>query len=223
MRRAIAQHMLRSVQTAPHATTVMEADMGRVAAHREAHADAFRQAGLRLTLTPYFVWAVAQALRRSPLLNASFRDDGIALHRDIHIGVAVAVPDGLLVPVIRNADELSLRGLVRAVCDVAERARAGKLQPGETQGGTFTISNHGGTGSLLATPIINQPQAAILGVGAVQKRVVVLSDERGDALAIRPMCYLSLSFDHRLLDGAQADAFLSIVKCSLEQFAAGEE
>ena len=186
MRRSIAQHMLRSVQTAPHATTVMEADLSRVVAHRDAHAQEYRAAGLRLTFTPYFVWAAAQALRRSPLVNASFGEAGITMHREVHIGVAVALPEGLLVPVIRNADELALRGLARAVVDVAERARAGKLQPGETQGGTFTVTNHGGSGSLLATPIINQPQAAILGVGAVQKRVVVLSDDRGDTLAILP-------------------------------------
>jgi 2-oxoisovalerate dehydrogenase E2 component (dihydrolipoyl transacylase) len=218
MRRAIAEHMIRSKQTAPHVTTVMEADLSRVVAHHQRHQADFERQGVRLTFTPYFIQASVAALQEVPIVNASRRDEGILLHRRIHIGIAVAIPDGLLVPVIKDADEKSLLGLARAVNDLAERARTRQLQLDETQGGTFTITNHGVSGSLFATPIIHQPQAAILGVGAIQKRVVVVSQHGLDAIAIRPMCYLSLSFDHRLIDGATADAFLSIIKRTLEAY-----
>ena len=218
LRRAIAEHMVQSKRTSPHVTTVMEADLARVLQHRAAHQAAFAQQGARLTLTAYFVAAAVHALRAVPQVNASYTDAGIAQHRGVHVGLAAAVPDGLVVPVIRDADEKSLIGLARAVNDLAERARAKQLRPGETQGGTFTITNHGVSGSLFATPIINQPQAAILGVGAVQKRVVVVSEGGFDSIAIRPMCYLSLTFDHRLLDGAVADAFLSALVRFLERY-----
>jgi 2-oxoglutarate dehydrogenase E2 component (dihydrolipoamide succinyltransferase) len=216
MRRSIAEHMERSVRTAPHVTTVMEADLSRVVAHREANKAAFERQGARLTFTPYFVQAVVVGLQRVPVMNGRFTDAGIVLNRRIHIGVAVALDEGLLVPVIRDADEKNLLGLARIVNDLAGRARTRRLAPDETQGGTFTITNHGVSGSLFATPIINQPQAAILGVGAIVKRPVVVTQHGVDAIAIKPMCYLSLTFDHRVADGATADAFLAAVKEALE-------
>ena len=216
MRRAIAEHMVRSKRTAPHVTTVMEADLSRIVAHRAQNMGEFERQGVKLTYTPYFVQAVVAALQDVPILNSSFAEDGIVLHQRINVGVAVAIPDGLLVPVIKDADEKSLLGLARAVNDLAERARTRRLQPDDTQGGTFTITNHGVSGSLFAMPVINQPQAAILGIGAIQKRAVVVSESGYDALAIRPMCYLSLTFDHRLVDGATADTFLASVKRALE-------
>lgn len=216
MRRSIAEHMERSVRTAPHVTTVMEADLSRVVAHREANKAAFERQGARLTFTPYFVQAVVAGLQRVPVMNGRFTDAGLVLNRRIHIGVAVALDEGLLVPVIRDADEKNLLGLARLVNDLAERARTRRLAPDETQGGTFTITNHGVSGSLFATPIINQPQAAILGVGAIVKRPVVVTQHGVDAIAIKPMCYLSLTFDHRVADGAIADAFLAAVKAALE-------
>jgi len=213
MRRAIAEHMERSVRTSPHVMSLYEADMTAVVRHREAHKAEYAAKGIDLTFTPYFVAAVAAALRANPQVNSSFTPDGFLRHPRIHIGVAVAVPDGLLVPVIRDADERNLAGLARAVNDLAERARQGKLSPDELQGGTFTVTNHGVSGSLLGTPILNQPQAAILGIGKIAKRPVVRSGghpllpDADDAIVIRPMCYLSLSFDHRILNGAEADGF----------------
>ncbi|HWQ13484.1 MAG TPA: dihydrolipoamide acetyltransferase family protein [Roseiflexaceae bacterium] len=220
MRRAIAEHMERSVRTAPHVTTVFEADLGRVLAHRERERAAFERQGARLTLTPYFIQAAVAGLRAAPIVNSTWTAEGIAHHRRVHVGIAVALDEGLIVPVVRDADEKSLLGLARSVNDLSERARTHRLQPGETQGGTFTITNHGVSGSLFATPIINQPQSAILGVGAVQKRAVVVSQGGVDSIAIRPMCYLSLTFDHRLIDGAVADAFLAEVKRFLEHYGA---
>ena len=220
MRRAIAEHMLRSRRTAPHVTTVAEVDVSRIVAHRERHAADFARQGVKLTYTPYFVQAAVAGLQAVPVVNGSYTDEGIVLHHRIHIGVAVALEDGLIVPVVRDADEKNLLGLARAVNDLAERARTRRLKPDETQGGTFTITNHGVSGSLFAMPIINQPQAAILGVGAIQKRAVVITQGGVDAIAIRPMCYLSLTFDHRLIDGATADQFLMVVKSFLEQYEA---
>ena len=226
MRRIIATHMVRSKQTSPHVTTVFEADMTAVVRHRETHKEAYAQRGVRLTFTPYFVAAAAQALRAVPVMNARFHDDGersaLAYRRRVHIGVAVALEQGLVVPVIRDADERTLVGLARAVNELAEQARAGRLAPDATQGGTFTITNHGVSGSLLGTPILNQPQTGILGVGAIVKRAVVRSagasllPSADDAIVIRPLCFLSLTFDHRVLDGAQADAFMAHVVRSLE-------
>jgi len=218
MRRTIAEHMERSVRIAPHVTTVMEVDLSRIIAHRAAHRAAFERQGVRLTYTPYFVQAVVAGLQQVPVLNGSFSAEGIILNRRIHIGVAVALDEGLLVPVVRDADEKNLLGLARLVNDLAERARTRRLAPDETQGGTFTITNHGVTGSLFATPIINQPQAAILGIGAIVKRPVVVSQGGVDAIAIAPMAYLSLTFDHRIADGATGDAFLAAVKAALEQY-----
>lgn len=216
MRRRIAEHMVLSkLRTAPHVTTVFEADMSAVAAHREAHKDALARQDIRLTYTAYFMAATAQALRAYPIVNSQWTDEGIRLKRQVNIGLAVALEDGLVVPVVRNADELSLLGLARRINDLAERARRGALTPDDVSGGTFTITNHGVAGSLLATPIIHQPQSGILGIGMVQRRVVVLEN---DALAVRPMVYLSFSFDHRVMDGATADRFVAEIKNLLENW-----
>jgi len=224
MRRAIAQHMVQSKHTSPHVTTIMEADMTAVVRHRESNKRTLARDGETLTYTPYFVAAIVAGLRAVPQANSRFSDAGILLLRRIHVGIAVAVDGGLFVPVIRNADELSLAGLARAVNDLARRARAGQLQPDELQGGTFTLTNHGTGGSLIGTPIINQPQSGILGAGAIVKRPVVRSTgtsllpSADDAIVIRPMCYVSYTFDHRVLDGAQADKFLAAVKAKLENW-----
>ncbi len=215
MRRKIAEHMVQSKRTSPHVTTVMEADMSRVVAHREANKKSFASDGTKLTFTAYFVAASVVALKAHPIVNSSWKEEGIQIHQDINIGVAASLGEqGLIVPVIKNADRLSLLGLARSINDLANRARDRKLNPDEVQGGTFTITNHGVSGSLFAAPIINQPQCAILGVGAIQKRVVVIND----AIAIRPMVYISLTIDHRILDGAIADYFLAKLVESLENW-----
>jgi pyruvate/2-oxoglutarate dehydrogenase complex dihydrolipoamide acyltransferase (E2) component len=214
MRRAIADHMLRSKQTSPHVTTVFEFDFSAVARHRAQHKERFLQDGARLTFTVYVVAAVVQALKEHPLANSKWTDEGILLKRPINIGMAVAIPDGLIVPVIKNADGLNLLGLARTINDLTERARNKALKPDDVQGGTFSITNHGTSGSLLATPIINQPQAGILGIGKIEKRVKVIDD----AIAIRPLAYASFTFDHRILDGATADAFVSSVKDTIENW-----
>lgn len=213
MRRAIAEHMVRSVHTSPHVSTIFEVDCSRIIAHREANKSEFAQKGVKLTFTPYFLMASVEALKAMPIVNSSFTDAGIQLKREINIGVAVAIDEGLIVPVVKEADESSLLGIARTVNDLAHRARTKQLKPDEVQGGTFTITNHGVSGSLVAMPIINQPQAAILGVGTIQKRVVVVE---GDAIVVRPMAYLSLTFDHRILDGAVADRFMMFLKQTLE-------
>lgn len=219
VRRAIAEHMVNSKRISPHVTTVMEADLHRVVAHRSENKAAFERDGVNLTYTAYFVYATVVALRAYPIVNSSWTDEGILLHPEINIGMATSLgEEGLIVPVIKNADSLSLMGLARKINDLANRARAKKLQPDEVKGGTFTITNHGISGSLFASPIINQPQCAILGVGAIQKRVKVISSQEGDTIAIRPMVYLSLTFDHRILDGAIADYFLGKVVESLENW-----
>jgi 2-oxoisovalerate dehydrogenase E2 component (dihydrolipoyl transacylase) len=219
MRRSIAEHMVRSRRIAPHVTTVFEVDVSQIVAHRERRKAEFERQGVKLTYTPYFVQAAVAGLQAVSVVNGSYAESGIVLHQRIQIGVAVALEDGLIVPVIRDADEKNLLGLARAVNDLSERARARRLKPDETQGGTFTITNHGVGGSLFATPIINQPQAAILGIGAIQKRAAVISQAGVDAIAIRPMCFLSLTIDHRLLDGATADRFLAVIKGFLESYA----
>ncbi len=221
MRRKIAEHMVTSKRTAPHVTTVMEADLHRVVAHYTANRSAFARDGAKLTYTAYFAAAAAQALRAFPIVNSSWADAGIQIHPQVNLGLAVSLgEEGLIVPVLKNADELSLLGLARAIGDLANRAREHRLNPQDVQDGTFTITNHGISGSLFATPIINQPQCAILGVGAIQKRVVVIEDAAGgDTIAIRPMVYLSLTFDHRILDGASGDGFLAKVVEVLENWA----
>lgn len=203
MRKTIAERMVKSKQTSAHVATFFEADFSEIAKFR---------AGKSVTYLPFVISAVTRAIKELPILNSSWGDQGIIKKKDIHLGIAVAVEDGLLVPVIRHADQKRLMQLSKDVADLAERARNKKLNPDEVQGGTFTITNHGGFGSLFSAPIIHQPQIAILGVGAVQKRPVVIND----AIAIRPMCYLSLSFDHRVIDGATADQFMSKVKSYLE-------
>ena len=224
MRQAIARHMALSKKIAPHATTVMEADMTSVVRARERLRDEFERQGVRLTFTPFFLQAIAAGIRVVPEANSSFSNDGLLIHRRLHIGVAVAIPDGLIVPVIRDAGEKSLLELARAVNDLAERARAKRLDPDEVRGGTFTLTNHGTAGSLFAMPILVQPQAGILGVGAIRKRPVVVTrghpllPDPDDAIAIRPMAYLSFTFDHRVLDGAGADLFLMAVKEFLEDY-----
>jgi len=220
MRKAIAEHMLMSEHTAPHVSTIMEVDMSCVADHRNTNKEAYTSQGVNLTYTAYFVAASVAALKAYPLVNSSWSEDGVRIYNAINIGMAVALgDDGLIVPVIRNADNLSLLGIARVVNDLANRARARKLQPDEVKGGTFTITNHGVTGSLFATPIINQPQCAILGVGMIQKRPVVITDpNQGDVLAIRTMMYLSLTFDHRIIDGAIADTFLAKLVDTLQKW-----
>lgn len=216
MRRSIAQHMVESkLHTAPHVTTVMEVDLSQVSHHRHQNKAAFAKQGIKLTFTPYFVAACAAALLEHPTLNARWTDEGLYVHHVANIGMAVALDDGLIVPVIRHAQEYNLAGLARQVNDLAERARARQLKPDEVRDGTFSITNHGVSGSLFATPVINQPQSAILGVGMIEKRVKVVDD----MIAIRPCSYLSLTFDHRVADGATADAFLMAVKQKLENWA----
>jgi 2-oxoglutarate dehydrogenase E2 component (dihydrolipoamide succinyltransferase) len=215
VRRSIAEHMLNSKRTSPHVTTVMEADLKNVVSHRKTNKGVFSRDGVNLTFTAYFISATAAALKTFPIVNSSWSDEGILVHKDINIGMATSLGDeGLIVPVLKNADRLSLLGLAQRINDLAIRARNHQLLPDEVQGGTFTITNHGISGSLFASPIINQPQCAILGVGVIQKRVVVIDD----AIAIRPMVYLSLTFDHRILDGAIADYFLGQVVESLQNW-----
>jgi 2-oxoglutarate dehydrogenase E2 component (dihydrolipoamide succinyltransferase) len=211
MRRRIAQHMVRSVAVAPHVTTLFEADLTRVLAHRKRHVKEFEQQGVRLTLTAYFIAAAAHALREHPEVNASFLEDALALHAECNIGVGTALGnEGLIVPVIHGAQRLSLSAIARRLGEVVAAARDGKLTPADVRGGTFTISNHGVSGSLLAAPIIiNQPQVAILGIGKVERRVAVVETAGGEAVAIRSMCFLTLTIDHRALDAFQANAFLS--------------
>lgn len=212
MRRSIADHMIKSKQTSAHVTTVFEVDLGRVVAHRDANKDPFAKQGVKLTYTPYFILAIIEGLKAYPILNARWTEEGFHYHRAMNIGMATALEDGLIVPVLKNAQDYNLIGLARQVNDLAERARKKQLRPDEARDGTFTLTNHGITGSLFATPIINQPQAGILGVGAIEKRVKVIND----AIAIRPCAYLSLTFDHRMIDGATGDGFLSVVKQTLE-------
>jgi len=220
IRKSIAEHMLTSKRTSPHVLTVMEADMSRVAAHRAANKEAFSREGINLTFTAYFIAAIAAGLKAYPLTNSSWSDEGVVVHKAVNIGMATSLgEEGLIVPVIKGADGLSLLGIARAVNDLSSRARAKKLQPDEVKGGTFTLTNHGVSNSLFAMPIINQPQCGILGVGAMQKRAIVVTDANGgDSIAIRPMVYLSFVFDHRILDGASADWFLMKVKDTLENW-----
>ncbi len=220
MRRSIADHMVRSRRTSAHVTTVFEVDMSRVVAVRAANGPAFEErAGVRLTLMPFFAQAAIDALGEFPVLNASLGEDHVVYHRSVNLGVAVALPDGLIVPVLQRADERNFMGLARGITDLAARARSGALAPEEVQGGTFTITNPGPFGALFGTPIIAQPQVAILGVGGVHKRPVVVD---GDAIAVRSMVFLALSFDHRLIDGAVADQFMAAVKSRLENWPEGD-
>jgi pyruvate/2-oxoglutarate dehydrogenase complex dihydrolipoamide acyltransferase (E2) component len=212
MRKTIADRMVKSKQTSAHVATFFEADFSSIVKFREALRQSSGQ-GRSLTYLPFVVRAVTRAIRDVSIVNSSWGEQGIAVKKDIHVGIATALEDGLLVPVVRYADRKGLPQLAKEIADLAERARSKKLSPEEVHGGTFTITNHGGFGSLFSTPIIHQPQIAILGIGAIQKRAVVIND----AIAIRPMGYLSLSFDHRVIDGATADQFMAKVKHYLEQ------
>jgi 2-oxoglutarate dehydrogenase E2 component (dihydrolipoamide succinyltransferase) len=215
MRMKIAEHMVMSKRTSAHVTTIHRVDMTKVARLRERHKAQFQAAyGFGLTYLPFVARAAVAGLRQYPLLNASLDNNNIIYHNEIHIGIAVALENGLIVPVIRGADEKNVLGLQRSIVDLAARARSRQLKPDEVTGGTFSITNFGSFGSLMGTPVINQPQVAIMGVGTVDKTPVVIDD----AIAIRSICHLSLTFDHRLIDGALADQFMTKVKQVLESW-----
>jgi pyruvate dehydrogenase E2 component (dihydrolipoamide acetyltransferase) len=217
MRKKIAEHMVLSAHTSPHVYSVYEVNFARVTALREKKKAAYEAAGAKLTFTAFIAKATIDALREFPIVNASVDGDNIVYKKDINLGIAVALDNGLIVPVIRNADEKNLLGLSRAINDVANRARTKKLNPDEVQAGTFTITNPGIFGALYGLPLINQPQVAILGIGGIEKRAVVIDD----AIAIRPVCHITLGYDHRLVDGADAGRFLAFVKERLENFDEG--
>jgi pyruvate dehydrogenase E2 component (dihydrolipoyllysine-residue acetyltransferase) len=223
MRRKIADHMTLSRRTSAHVTTVYEIDMTKVARLRDENRKAFKErTGTKLTFMPFIFKAVTDAIRKFPIFNAQVSGDQIIYKRDINLGMAVALDWGLIVPVIKRADDLSISGLARAANDLADRARTKQLKPDEVAGGTFTITNPGVFGGLFGTPIINQPQVAILGVGKIEKRAMVLTTSDGeDYIAIRHMAYFALSFDHRIIDGSDAEKFLAYIKEHLEsaQFA----
>src|SRR5208283_3278915 len=215
MRKAIAEHMVRSIHTSAHVGSVAEADVSKIVAYRERHKTDFeKREGFKLTFTPFFVDAAVKAIKDFPLINASVDGDSIILRKDINIGVAVALENGLIVPVVKQAAGKDFAGLARAVNDLSNRARTKKLAPDDVQGGTFTITNPGIFGNLFGFPIINQPQVAILGVGAIKKRPVVIND----AIAIRSMVYISMSYDHRIIDGALGGMFLQRIVQYLENF-----
>lgn len=215
IRKKTAEHMVLSKRLSAHVSTVWEIDMTRVEQLRAQYSQQYEdRSGVRLTYLPFILKATVDALKAFPILNASVEGDTIVYKKDINIGMAVALEWGLIVPVIRSADEKNVLGLARAVNDLAERARTKKLRVEEVQGGTFTVTNPGVFGSLFGTPIINQPQVGILGIGAIEKRPVV----RDDAIAIRTMCYICLTFDHRIVDGADADRFMQQLKKGLQEF-----
>jgi 2-oxoglutarate dehydrogenase E2 component (dihydrolipoamide succinyltransferase) len=225
VRRRVAEHMTRSLAEAPHVTTLFEADLTRVQAHRARHAAEYERQGIRLTLTAYFVAACARALIAHPSVNATFHEDALELHPDANIGVGTALgEEGLIVPVIHQAQHLTLAQLAARLGQLVGAARAGRLAPQDVRGGTFTLSNHGVGGSLLAAPIvINQPQVAILGVGKVERRVCVVQapgvlGAEGESIGIRTLCYLTLTIDHRAIDAFQANGFLEHVVKTLEQW-----
>ncbi len=225
MRRMIADHMVRSVQTSPHVTSFSEADVTNLVMWREkVKKDFEKREGVKLTFTPLFVEAVVRCIKKYPMINSSLDGTRIIIKKDINIGMATALPGGnLIVPVIRNADQLNLIGLTKQVNKLAENARNNKLRPEEIQDGTFTLTNVGTFGSLMGTPIINQPQAAILAVGIIKKRAVVVETPMGDSIAIRHMMYLSMSYDHRIIDGSLGATFLTAVANELENFDPGRE
>jgi pyruvate dehydrogenase E2 component (dihydrolipoamide acetyltransferase) len=215
MRVKIAEHMILSKRVSAHVTTVHRVDMTKIAKLRDRYKAEFQQRyGYSLTFLPFVIAASVEAIHQFPIINASIEGNNIIYHNEINVGIAVALENGLIVPVIRNADERNVVGLQRAVVDLSTRARSRQLKPDEVQGGTFSITNFGSFGSVFATPIINQPQVAILGVGAVEKTPVVIDD----AIAIRSMAYLALTFDHRLIDGALADQYTAKVKSILENW-----
>lgn len=223
MRKVIAEHMVRSKQTSAHVTTFAEADVTELVKYREKKKNLFfEENGYKLTFTPFFIEATIQAIREYPLMNSSVDGENILLKRDINYGIAVALGQagtgGLVVPVIKNAGEMNLRGIARETHDLADKARNKKLSPDDLSGGTFTFTNYGSVGNLMGTPIINQPQVAIFGTGVIQKRPVVMEVDGNDVIAIRHMVYLSMSYDHRIIDGALGGAFVQRVKQLLENF-----
>jgi 2-oxoglutarate dehydrogenase E2 component (dihydrolipoamide succinyltransferase) len=225
MRRLIADHMVRSKHTSPHVTSFTEADVTNLVLWRDkVKKDFEKREGTRITFTPLFIEAIVKCIKKFPLINSSLDGDKIIVKKDINIGMATALPTGnLIVPVIKNADQLNLVGLSRQVNSLAENARNSRLKADDTQGGTFTLTNVGTFGSLMGTPIINQPQVAILAVGAIKKRPVVVESPVGDSIAIRHMMYLSMSYDHRVVDGSLGATFLTAVAKELENFNAERE
>lgn len=222
VRKRIAERMVESLlHTAPHVTTIFEVDLGAVLEHRANHRADFEQRGASLTLTAYFLAACVDAIREVPEVNSRWTDDALEIHETIDIGVGTAVEGkGLVVPVVRAVQSLDLFGIAQALSDLVARAREDKLTPADVRGGTFTISNHGVSGSLVAAPIvINQPQSAILGVGKLEKRAVVVADNGADAIVVRPRCYVTLTLDHRVMDGHRANRFLQVLVERLENFA----
>ena len=220
MRKLIADHMVRSKHTSAHVTSFTEADVTNMVMWREKVKKEFeKREGTKITFTPLFIETVVHCIKKFPLINSSVDGDRILVKKDINIGMATALPNGnLIVPIIKNADQLNLVGLTRQVNSLADNARSGRLRPDDTQGGTFTLTNVGTFGSLMGTPIINQPQVAILAVGAIKKRPVVVETPHGDSIAIRHMMYLSLSYDHRIIDGSLGATFLTSVANELENF-----
>lgn len=220
MRRLIADHMVRSKHTSPHVTSFTEADVTNLVQWRDKNKTSFeKREGTKITFTPLFIEAIVKCIKKFPLINSSLEGNNIIVKKDINIGMATALPSGnLIVPVIRNADQLNLVGLSKQVNSLADNARNNKLKPEDTQGGTFTMTNVGTFGSLMGTPIINQPQVAILAVGAIKKRPVVIETPLGDSIAIRHMMYLSMSYDHRIVDGSLGATFLTAVARELENF-----
>jgi len=222
MRRKIAEHMQHSVQTAPHVTAVFDVDLSRIMAHRTQHKKSYEQRGIKLTFTAYFIAAAVSALRHQPKINARFHEDGLEVFNHMNIGIGTALgDDGLIVPVLKHCENKTLEHIAQGLTEMTDKARTGSLQQSDVQGGTFTISNHGVSGSLVATPIIiNQPQVAILGLGKIEKRPVVKTIDGEDALVIKPMCYVSLTIDHRALDAYHTNDFLSHFKDFIENWEA---
>ncbi|MBW8773382.1 MAG: 2-oxo acid dehydrogenase subunit E2, partial [Gemmatimonadetes bacterium] len=218
IRKLTAEHMVLSRRVSPHVNTIFEVDYTRVAQVRAKKKKEYADRGVNLTYLAFIAKATADALRRHPNVNAAVSGESTILRRDINLGIAVALEWGLIVPVVRHADELSLLGLARAINDLGERARAKKLSPDEVQKGTFTITNPGVFGSVIGTPIINQPQAAILCVGSIEKQPAVVTMDGADSIAVRLRGMLSLAFDHRIVDGADADRFMADIKATLQEF-----
>ncbi len=213
MRKKIAEHMVMSKHTSPHVYTIFEVDMNEVVKRREASKREFEAQCVKLTFLPYFIEACIRGIKEYPIINSSVDGETIIYKKTVNVGIAVALENGLIVPVIKHADQMNLLGLAKTAADLGERARTKRLMPDDVQGGTFTITNVGVFGGTFGLPIINQPQAAIMGIGTITKRPVVIDD----AIAIRPIAYLSLSYDHRIIDGADAARFLTVVKRELEK------
>ncbi len=213
MRKKIAEHMVMSKHTSPHVYTIFEVDMNEVVKRREAMKREFEGEGVKLTFLPFFIEACIRGIKEYPIINSSVDGDTIIYKKTVNVGIAVAIENGLIVPVIKHADQMNLLGLAKTAADLGERARTKRLVPDDVQGGTFTITNVGVFGGTFGLPIINQPQAAIMGLGTITKRPVVIDD----AIAIRPIVYLSLTYDHRIIDGADAARFLTVVKRELEK------